>query len=107
MKNKLHHFIKANPLFSILLCFFFVLHGFTQHYDFIPVKDSLLLTGLYIFVTLVITGLCWLFYRNLIKSALVSSFIMAYHFFFGAVHDFLKKYFEGAFITKYSFILPV
>src|SRR6185436_12456673 len=97
MKNKLLPFIKTIPIFSILLCFFFVLHGFTQNYDFIPVKDSLLLTGLYIFVTLVITGLCRLFYRNFIKSALVAFFIMAFHFFFGAVHDFLKKYFEGAF----------
>ncbi|HEV8287323.1 MAG TPA: sulfatase-like hydrolase/transferase [Chitinophagaceae bacterium] len=32
---------------------------------------------------------------------------MAYHFFFGAIHDAIKNLLGNIFITKYSFILPV
>jgi hypothetical protein len=98
--------ISAFPLFLFLLPAFFVLHGCMENYDFVPVKDALLLTGLYCGVSAILAFLFWLFYRDLIKAALLSFCIMAFHFFFGSVHDSLKKYFPGSFLSTYSFILP-
>ena len=106
MRIKLFDFIKNRPLFTILLCIFFVLHGFTENYDLVPVKDALVLTGIYILTTLTITGLLWLIFRNLLKASLGAFTLLAFHFFFGAIHDEFKKLFDGAFVTKYSFILP-
>jgi hypothetical protein len=104
---KLLRFIKTKPLFPLLLCLFFVLHGFTENYDFVPSKDALFLFGIYVLFTLVIGGLSWFFYRDITKAALFAFFIMSFHFFFGAAHDLLKNVFGVSFITRYSFILPV
>jgi hypothetical protein len=98
--------ITAFPLFLFLLPVFFVLHGCMENYDFVPVKDALFLTGLYCGASALLVSLFWLFYRDLIKAGLVSFSIMAFHFFFGSVHDSLKKYFPASFLSKYSFILP-
>lgn len=98
--------ISAVPLFLFLLPVFFVLHGCMENYDFVPVKDALLLTGLYCGVSAILLFLFWLFYRNFIKAGVASFCIMAFHFFFGSVHDSLKKYFPETFASKYSFILP-
>ena len=106
MINK-KYFIQGKPVFPFLLCIFFVFHGFIENYDFVPVKDALLLTGFYLLVTILITGLAWLFYKDLVKACLVAFFTMLYFFFFGAVHDLLKNIFNGAFITRYSFLLPL
>ena len=91
----------------MLLCFFFVLHGFTANYYFIPLTDALFLTGVYILSALLITGIALLFYKNIIKASLLAFFIMSYHFFFGAAHDFIKQISAGSIISKYSFILPL
>lgn len=98
--------IATVPLFLFLLSIFFVLHGCTENYDFVPLKDALLLTGLYWAVSATLVFLFWLFYRDVIKAGLAASFIMAFHFFFGSVHDSLKKYFPDSLFSKYSFILP-
>ena len=106
MKDKLLHIIRTKPIFLFLLSPFFVLHGFSENYDFISVKDALLLTAVYIGFSIIFSLLCWLLYRDLIKASLVAFFIMAFDFFFGSAHDFLKKIFPGSFITRYTFILP-
>src|SRR5206468_766193 len=33
--------------------------------------------------------------------------VLAINFFFGAIQDLLKKNFDGSFISKYSFLLPL
>lgn len=103
MKN----FIRTKPLFLFLLPLFFVLHGFTGNYDFVPVGDALLLTLIYSGSALLIATTFRLLYRDFTKASLVAFLIMAYHFFFGSVQDLLRKYFAGIFISRYSFILPV
>ena len=106
MKDKLLHIIRTKPIFLFLLPLFFVLHGFTENYNFIPVKDALLLTGVYIGASVIISLLFWLFYRNFTKANLIAFCIMAFNFFFGSIHDTLKRFFEGSFLSKYTFILP-
>lgn len=105
--TKLFYFIKTKPFFPFLLCLFFVLHGFTENYDFVPAKNALLLFGIYTLFTIAIGCLSWWLLRDITKAALLVFFIMAFHFFFGAAHDLLKNIFGSSFITRYSFILPV
>jgi hypothetical protein len=106
MKDKLLHIIRTKPIFLFLLPPFFVLHGFLENFDFVPVKDALLLTVVYLGASIVLSLLCCLLYRNFIKANLAAFFIMAFNFFFGSAHDGLRKIFPGTFITKYVFILP-
>ncbi len=106
MKDKLLHIIRTKPIFLFLLPPFFVLHGFSENYDFIPAKDALLLTGVYLGASIVFSLLGRMLFRSFIKANLAAFFIMAFHFFFGSIHDSLRKIFPGSFITKYSFILP-
>lgn len=106
MKDKLLHIIRTKPAFLFLLPPFFVLHGSVENFDFIPVKDALLLTLIYLAFSMLIAGLCWIFYRNFTKANLVALCIMGFNFFFGTMHDWLRKIFPGTIVTKYIFILP-
>ncbi len=106
MKHKLLHILRTKPIFLFLLPPFFVLHGYMENYNFIPLKDALVLTGVYMGASLFFSLLCWLLYRNFTKANLVAFCVMAFNFFFGTVHDTLKKLFPESFITKYIFILP-
>lgn len=98
--------LRTWPLFLLLLPAFFVLHGFVENFNAISFKDALHLFGIYIVASLVIFSFSWLFYRNISKAAFFSFCVMAFHFFFGSMQDLLKKMFDDAFITRYSFILP-
>src|SRR5688572_26855902 len=100
-------FLKNKPVFLILLPVFFVFHGFTENYDFVPVKDALLLAVIYTAITLAITGIAWLYFRDLTKAALIASLVTGYNFIFGSIQDTFRLNFPGSFISRYSFILPV
>src|SRR5687767_13165810 len=100
------YFLRTSPLFLFLLPVFFVLHGYSEYYGFVSKKDSLLLVLAYTAACLVLGCLFWLLYRNIEKAALITFLLIAWYFFFGSIHDFLKNHFHGTFITRYSFILP-
>jgi hypothetical protein len=106
MMNPLINIIKRKAIFLFLLPVFFVLHGCVENYDYIPLSDALLLTGLYFSVSLIFLFIFRLVYKNFTKAGLAAFLLMAFHFFFGSVYDTLQKLFTGSFITKYSFILP-
>jgi len=104
--TKFFSFVRSKPVFLILLPLFFVFRGFTDNYNAVPLKDALLLLLLYIAATLILFLLAWLFYKNVLKAAVLSFILMAFHFFFGAIQDFLKNFFSDSFITEYRFLLP-
>lgn len=106
MKDSILNTIRTKPIFLFLLPPFFVLHGFTENYDFIPVKDAFLLTIIYVGVSILISLLCWLLYRNFTKANLFAFCVMAFNFFFGSMHDGLKRILPGSLVSKYTFILP-
>ncbi|MDP4261561.1 MAG: hypothetical protein Q8941_03415 [Bacteroidota bacterium] len=106
MKNKLVILLKKYPFFLFLLPVFFVLHGFTENYDFVPVKDAILLTGVYLASSIFLYLLSWLLYKNWLKAALVSFLPMAFHFFFGSLQDGMRHLFHDSFFSRYIFILP-
>ena len=99
-------FITKYPLFLLLLPVFFVFHGFTENYNFVPVKDALLLTGIYLLASIIILLVGRLIFKNWRKAALLTFLLMAFHFFFGSIQDGLRNYFPGSFLSKYVFILP-
>lgn len=98
--------LKTRPVFLYLLPVFFVLHGCMEHYDHVPLKDALLLTGLYLGFSLLFALIFWLWYRNFTKANLAAFLIMAFHFFFGSLYDTLQRFFSGSFLSRYAFILP-
>ncbi len=99
------YMLKTKSFFLFLLPVFFVLHGFIENYDFVPVKDAVLLTAVYLGSSLLIVLLSWLLFRDFTKAALFAFCILCLHFFFGSIHDFVKKTAPGSFIAKYSFLL--
>ncbi len=105
MKDKLLHIIQK-PFFLFLLPIFFVLHALLETFNPILVQDALKLVLIYTGVSLVIALLFWILYRNSIKAALATFFIMACNFFFGSVYDFLKEQFNHSFFLRFSFIIP-
>ena len=105
MKEKLLYFLKTYPVFILLLPIFFVLHGFTEYYKVIPVKDSLLLAGTYFIAAIVLVGVSWLFFKNIHKASFFAFFILSFNFFFGSVHDFFKNNFPGSLLSRYSTLI--
>ncbi len=106
MLNTLKSFIRTKPVFLFLLPLFFVLHGYTENYDFVPVKDALLLVAFYMGCGLVLAGIFFLIYRNISRACLAAFITLAFHFFFGSFHDTIKKIAPGSIFTKYVFIIP-
>lgn len=107
MKTRFLHILRNQPLFLALLPVFFVGHGYLENYGLVPPGVALILLGTYFAATLVLILLAWAGYRSLNKAAMLVFCMMAFHFFYGAAHDLLKKLFPGFFFTRYSFILPL
>jgi hypothetical protein len=105
MDKKKTYFAIA-PVFPFLLCLFFVFHGYVLNFNYIPPGDAALLVSVYLVASILLTGLCWLLFRNFYKAALMSFSLLCLYFFFGSFHDFLKKYFHDSLPTRYVFLLP-
>ena len=97
--------LRIIPFYLFLLPLFFVLHGYTEFYGLIPLIESLNLAGIYLLAGLFLFCIGWLLFRNGYKASLFAFLLLAFNFFFGPVHDFLKQTFPGSFISRYSFIL--
>jgi hypothetical protein len=95
-----------NEYFLFLLPLFFVLHGYTEHYSFIPETDVLELLGRYQLAVIIVALLGLLVFRNWRKAAVFAFTVMTFHFLFGPLHDTVKQWTGNSFITRYSFLLP-
>ncbi len=97
--------LQQRPFFLLLLPLFFVWHGFVANFHFVPISDCLPLIAIYC-VAAILTGFfAWLILKNILKAALLASFIMAFYLFFGYFHDLLRKH--NIFLHKYTLLLPV
>jgi len=97
--------INTKPAYLYLLSLFFVLHGFTENYDYIPLKDASLLLLIYLTASLLISSALWLFYKDFSKSNLISFLFMNFYFFFGYIYDNLQRFSPNHFISRYSTII--
>lgn len=93
------------PFFLLLLPVFFVFHGYVENYHFIPFGDCLIILGMYLAGAVVLYGITWWILKDSTKAALLTSFMLAIYFFFGAVHDFFRR--NNIFLHKYSLLLPL
>lgn len=94
-------------LFPYLLPFFFVLHIFATHYDFIPLKESVFLLLVYLFAAVLLIFVFKLLYKNITKASLLCFAILSFNFLFGYLHDSIKRIGDSTFLAKYIFLLPV
>lgn len=103
----MHRVLSRYILFVYLLPVFFVLHGFNEYYDLIPVNPALRLTFWYLLACTVLLLLFRFLFRDTVRAGLMTCCIMSYQFFFGSLQDLLERAFPGSFLVRYSFILPV
>ena len=101
------NFLKIFPCFIVLLPLYFVLHGFVYYYDSVPLVDAAGLFLKYLLMAVAVSGIFWLFYRDLWKASIIGFFVMAYFFFFGNMQDVLKYYLPGTFFVQYRFVLSL
>jgi hypothetical protein len=93
------------PFFLFLLPVFFVFHGFVSHTRFIRWTDCLLLLGKYgLLAALLFLLFRWILKDNN-KAALIAFLLLAFYFFFGNLHEPLRK--SGIFLYHYSLMLPL
>jgi hypothetical protein len=99
--------LRGQPVYFLLLSVFFVFHGYTQNYDFIPVKDAFLLVFIYLLASVIIAAIFRVIYRNLSKAALATFYVMGFYLFFGYIYDNLYAIDPKGFFSKYSVIIAV
>ncbi len=105
-KKKLLHSGNFAPSFVFLLPVFFVFHGVSEYLFFIPFQDSLKLLAFYFAITALLLGVFYFVFQSIKKASLAVFISLAIFFFFGAMHDNLKKIAGDTFVIKYSFLLP-
>jgi hypothetical protein len=94
------------PFFLVLLPAFFFIHVLNENFNPVLIKDAVKLILFYSVISLFLTGIAWLYFRDLLKAALFAFSCLAVDFFFGPVQDLLQKSIPGSFFLRYSFILP-
>ena len=104
MQHLIQHF-KTRPWFLPLVPVFFVLHGFLENFGFVSVREALLLAGIYCTATGLIFLLFYLFYKNILKAALITAYTVGAYLFFGACHDFFLAHIP--LLGKYSVSLGI
>ncbi|MFZ1371987.1 MAG: sulfatase-like hydrolase/transferase [Ferruginibacter sp.] len=97
--------LKKIPFFLLLLVLFFCLHGWLENYGFIRIKE-VFFPGLVIFGCMaLLTGILYLFLRNLLYASLIICFFSLWYLFFGALHDLVKSISFLSFLKSYTVML--
>ncbi|HXD79691.1 MAG TPA: sulfatase-like hydrolase/transferase [Puia sp.] len=96
--------LRTFPFFLPALPVFFVLHGYRENLGYIHAGDALLLSGIYVLGSLLVFLAFRLLYRHTVKAALAAGFVLAFYFFFGALHDFLQAHVR--LLSRYVILLP-
>lgn len=99
--------LKTFPFHVIGVLLFFITHGYSEYTGLIPISDL----AIYFLIVLAITAVIfWLLYRlqrSYIKAGLLTSLVLGFYLFFGAVHDFLKDSSFLAAISGYRYLLSL
>lgn len=93
--------------YLLLLPVFYLLHNYNQVFGFIPVPELL---GFF-FRICILGSLCyamaWLFTRSFLQSTIITFFILAFTFFFGAFHDLIKGIASHSVWSSYSMVITL
>ncbi|MBL7702032.1 MAG: sulfatase-like hydrolase/transferase [Ferruginibacter sp.] len=99
--------LKKIPFFLLLLPLFFCLHGWLENYGFIRFTE-ILLPGLYIFAGIaLLTGIVFLFTKNIVFASLIVFLFSLWYLFFGALHDLVKQTPMLSLIKSYPVIVTL
>ena len=100
--------LAGKPLYLFLLPVFFFLHAWQK--NFAPGLTGTVLTQILLYsgAALVLTSLFYWYYRSWSRAALPAFFLLAFNFFFGSIHDFLKSILPASSIfLRYVYIIPL
>ncbi|MBN8864082.1 MAG: sulfatase-like hydrolase/transferase [Sphingobacteriales bacterium] len=106
MENK-RKLIYCYPWFALLLPVSFVVHGYVRYPDFVSGVTVLKLLLLYIATVSILSALAYCYFKNLTKSCLIASVLLAFNFYWGPVHDYLLHQFGAVWFTRQSVIWPI
>ncbi|MBD0288576.1 MAG: hypothetical protein ICV79_24610, partial [Flavisolibacter sp.] len=91
--------------YIFLLPLFFILHGYNENFGLIPISEIVTLSIKYALVTFVVFIVSNLLFNDIKKAVVFSVILLCIYFFFGAFHDFLKRYIPSGFFISYKFLL--
>jgi hypothetical protein len=94
------------PFFLVLLPAFFFIHVLNENFNPVLIKDAARLIVFYSVISLLITGIAWLLFRDLLKAALFAFCCLAIDFFFGPLQDLLQKKCPGHFLCVIALSCP-
>lgn len=97
---------KKIPFYLLLLPLFFVLRGYSENFNHIPIGDALMLFLAYALAISVTALFLFIFIRNVRKVALITFSIFSCYFFFGSMQDFLQKNSTLENLSRYRVMLP-
>ncbi len=98
--------LQAFPHFLYLLPLFFVFHNYVLNVASVNLADAAELFAEYFLAGGVLFGLGFLIYRQWQKAAILAFALLAFHLFFGALHDALKAIADNFLLARYSVLLP-
>ncbi len=105
--NQLLRRYQSFPFYILLLPLYFVFHGFVVNHPIIPVGVSLVLLMEYLGYSVLLSLFFFLLIRSWRPAFLLAFMVLAFHIFFGPLHDFLKSFADQTFLVKYLFLLPL
>jgi hypothetical protein len=107
MRSDLRQFSFQKEYFLFLLPLFFVFHGYAEQYPLIGWKDILPVLLRYLAVSVLLSGVFFLFFRSWRKAFIMTLLVMSFQVFFGTLHDLAKSILPLSFMVKYIFLLPL
>ncbi|MEO8582904.1 MAG: hypothetical protein ABI415_03850, partial [Flavitalea sp.] len=98
---------RSNHYHFLLLCLFFVFHGFNENYPYVTpaVAGILLINEIIAAVIAFLISLA--LFRSAAKSSVFVFIFLSLNFFFGAFHDKLKSIPSLIFLSAYHILLPL
>src|ERR1700704_5949610 len=102
MPKKPLHF----PFHTFLLPAFFVLHIVNQYYGLISGWYVFTYLGWYIILSGFMFRVGEAFFNTNVRAGIWATGLLIIYYFFGATHDFLKKYLPSS-VTSYTILLPL
>lgn len=106
MKAKLLNIFRSRPVFLLLLPLFYMLHELNRNYAPGLTATALLQVCIYTAIAVVFTFLVSFLLKSFQKAAIITLLLLLFNFFFGTVHDIIRKKFGVSFfLSRYTVIL--
>lgn len=106
MKNRFKHILQK-PFFIVLLPFFYFLHRWSENYSPLLSKEFLSLSLCYSAISIGLTLITFLFYKNFQKAALATFTLISVEFFFIKFFSFFRDNLILHFLSRFSISIPI